>query len=231
MRAPSFVCLWMLAVPWMLIEAHAGAAPTVTGPVPGDAYLSPQHFRVGLKERGYTEEEYFISGTATAFTAEGPMPTDGRIAVQPGATAPYITRIVVRRPSDAKKFNGTAVVEWLNVSGGTDAAPDFAFLHRDLLREGYAWVGVSAQQAGLESIPGMPPGLAKPVKAADPARYGRLAHPGDAYSFDMFSQAGTVARATVHAKHLLARENLNRRFFSPPMWMRSIRARESTTAI
>ena len=77
-------------------------------------------------------------------------PADGRITVRPGATAPYTTRIVVRRPSDPKKFNGTVLVEWLNVSGGTDAAPDFAFLHRDIVREGYAWVGASAQQAGIE---------------------------------------------------------------------------------
>jgi Alpha/beta hydrolase domain len=183
-----------LAVPWMLLDAHAGAAPTVTGPIPGAPYLSPQQFRVSFSERGYTEEEYFITGTATAFTAEGPMPADGRITVRPGDTAPYTTRIVVRRPSDPKKFNGTAIVEWLNVSGGTDAAPDFAFLHRDIVREGYAWVGVSAQQAGLQSIPGMPPGMAKPVKTADPDRYQRLAHPGDAYSFDIFSQAGAVIR-------------------------------------
>jgi hypothetical protein len=189
------------------------AAPTVTGPIPGAPYLSPQQFQVSFHERGYTEEEYFITGTATAFKAEGSMPADGCIAVQPGTTAPYTTRIVVRRPSDPKKFNGTVVVEWLNVSGGTDAAPDFAFLHRAIVREGYAWVGVSAQQAGLQSVPGVPPGMAKPVAAADPDRYQRLAHPGDAYSFDIFSQAGAVVRGgsntppqlrTLHPKCLLA---------------------------
>jgi hypothetical protein len=204
MRAGLSMYLFTLAMPWMFLKAHAGPAPTVTGPIPGAAYLSPQHFRVSLSERGYTEEEYFISGTATAFTADGPMPADGRLAVQPGSTAPYTTRIVVRRPADPKKFNGTVVVEWLNISGGTDAAPEFAFLHRDIVRAGYAWVGVSAQQGGLQSIPGMPPGMAKPVKAADPARYERITHPGDAYSFDIFSQAGTVVRTTLHPKHVLA---------------------------
>jgi hypothetical protein len=211
MKLSTYV--FTLTVPWMFLDAHAGAAPMVTGPIPGEPYLSPQQFPVSFSERGYTQEEYFLSGTATAFTAEGSMPKDGRITVQPGSTAAYTTRIVVRRPTDPKKFNGTVVVEWLNVSGGTDAAPDFAFLHRDIVREGYAWVGVSAQQAGLQSIPGLPPGLAKPVKAADPARYERLAHPGDAYSFDIFSQAGAVVRGgsntpvrlqTLHPKCLLA---------------------------
>jgi hypothetical protein len=204
MKAGLSMYLFTLAMPWMFLKAHAGTAPTVTGPIPGAAYLSPQQFRVSLSERGYTEEEYFISGTAAAFTADGPMPPDGRLAVQPGSTAPYTTRIVVRRPADPKKFNGTVVVEWLNISGGTDAAPEFAFLHRDIVREGYAWVGVSAQQGGLQSIPGMPPGMAKPVKAANPARYQSITHPGDAYSFDIFSQAGAVVRTTLHPKHVLA---------------------------
>src|SRR5271156_4399317 len=179
MKIKVFVGIFTVAM-CMQVEAHAGATPTVTGPISGEPYLGPQHFRVGLSARGYTEEEFFISGTATAFTAQSPMPKDGRIKVQPGTSAPYTTRVVVRRPTDPKKFNGTVIVEWLNVSGGTDAAPDFAFLHRDIVREGYAWVGVSAQQAGLQSIPGMPPGMAKPVKDADPARYERLAHPGAA---------------------------------------------------
>ena len=29
------------------------------------------------------------------------------------------------RPADAARFNGTVVVEWLNVSGGLDGAPDW----------------------------------------------------------------------------------------------------------
>lgn len=55
----------------------------------------------------------------------------------------------MRRPLDAARWNGSVVVEWLNVSGGLDAAPDFDFTHRHLIREGFAWVGVSAQRAGM----------------------------------------------------------------------------------
>jgi hypothetical protein len=198
------MCTFIFAMPWTSSDGQAGTKPAVAGPIPGKPYLSPQQFRVSLSDRGYVEEEYFVSGTAASFTADGPIPMDGRVTVKAGATAPYTTRIVVRRPANPTRFNGTAVVEWLNVSGGTDAAPDFAFLHRDIVREGYAWVGVSAQQAGLQSIPGMPGGLAKPVKEADPSRYERLAHPGDAYSYDLFSQAGTAVRAILHPKCLLA---------------------------
>jgi Alpha/beta hydrolase domain len=187
--------------------------PTVIGPLPGEAYLGLQRFRVALSERGYTEEEYLISGTATAFTTDWPIPNDGHATARPGTTAPYTTRIIVRRPTDPKRFSGTVVVEWLNVSGGTDAAPEFAFLHRDIIRSGHAWVGVSAQQSGLESTPGIAARLAKPVKAADPIRYERLTHPGDAYSFDIFSQAGAIVRGasttpdslrSLHPKRILA---------------------------
>ena len=43
-------------------------------------------------------------------------------AVAPAELADYRTRILVYRPADAARFNGTVVVEWLNVSGGLDGA-------------------------------------------------------------------------------------------------------------
>src|SRR2546422_7177646 len=54
---------------------------------------------------------YFISGTATAYTSPGALTPDGKWMVAPGATAEYKTRILVYRPTDGKKFNGTVVVE------------------------------------------------------------------------------------------------------------------------
>jgi hypothetical protein len=44
-------------------------------------------------------------------------------------------------------------------------------------------------------------GLA-PLKKADPQRYGRLSHPGDAYSFDIFTQAGKVVKGSAGSKVL-----------------------------
>jgi hypothetical protein len=190
------VAKWTLACGLALLSQGAtAAAPVVTGPIPGTAYLGGQRPRVSLSARGYTEEEYFISGTATSYTSDAPMPVDGAMLVKPGETAAYTTRIVVRRPSERKKFNGTVLVEWLNVSGGSDGAPDFSFLNRQIVRDGYAWVGVSVQKIGLDGNPAFP-AMAKPVKAADPARYAKLVHPGDAFSFDIFSQAGRVIRGS-----------------------------------
>ena len=152
-----------------------------------------------LAEVGYVQEEYFLSGTARAFTTATPLGNDGHWTVTPGeATAPYKTRMVVYRPIERRKFNGTVVVEWLNVSGGVDAAPDWTLAHTEFTRSGYVWVGVSAQFTGVEGGPGLVPipGLDGNLglKQVNPARYGSLVHPGDSFSYDIFSQAAQALR-------------------------------------
>ncbi len=155
-----------------------------------------------LLAANYTETEYSASGNATAYQATGDLPADGRFQLKSSTAADYATRMVVRRPADPKKFNGTVVVEWLNVSSGADIAPDYSYLAEELLRGGYAWVGVSAQRIGIEGGPvavAAPAaditGAGKGIKTVDPARYGSLHHPGDAYSYDIYTQIGRGLRA------------------------------------
>jgi hypothetical protein len=173
------------------------AIPTIEGPVTGGTgkpFIASTTF--DLAQVGYSESEYFISGTATAYAKVDSMPllADGKWTVIPADTAAYKTRILVYRPIDAKKFNGTVVVEWLNVSGGLDAAADWIMGHTELIRDGFAWVGVSAQHAGVEGG-GSLLGLAVlPLKTTDPQRYGSLVHPGDSFSYDIFSQAAQAIR-------------------------------------
>ncbi len=101
-----------------------------------------------LAAYGYVEQEYFASGTASAFTATS-MPSDGRWTIKPTTSAPYTTRILIRRPASPAHFNGTVVVEWMNVSAG-ESAPDWDYLNPSLMRAGYAYVGVSAQALGVD---------------------------------------------------------------------------------
>ena len=152
-----------------------------------------------LKNAGYVEAEYAAAGTATTYTVAGELAGDGRWTFTPGDSAPYRTRVIVRRPANPARFSGTAVVEWLNVSGGFDADPDWQALHEDLLRKGDMWVGISAQLIGvtggpvLVSVPGADAaGAGSGLTGHDPARYGSLTHPGDGFAFDIFTQ---VARA------------------------------------
>lgn len=192
-----------LAIMWCAIAPGTGSAtravpPVVEGPVEGGSHgfaFTPS--AIDLGPHGYTEREYFVSGSAQAYEHRGEWTTDGRWDASRTTTAPYTTRILVRRPSNPKQFNGTVVVEWLNVSSGIDIDVDFGYVGDEILRGGYAWVGVSAQAAGITSTGGgglnLGPG-AVGLRNWDPERYGSLEHPGDAYSYDIFSQVGRFLR-------------------------------------
>jgi hypothetical protein len=127
-----------------------------------------------LSELGYEEAEYFISGTARN--------------LETGATAPYTTRIIVTRPTAASRFAGTVLLDWVNVTAQFENAVDTITAHEFLLREGWAFVHVSAQAAGICCTPLTP-------KVWDPPRYRALSHPGDDYSFDIFSQVAQAIRS------------------------------------
>ncbi|WP_249228019.1 alpha/beta hydrolase domain-containing protein [Kutzneria sp. CA-103260] len=164
--------------------ASAAEGPQVSGPVTGGRLGIPFNSSpVPLGAAGYTEQEYFFGGTATGYAQSGTWTGDGRWSVTPAEQAPYETRMLVRRPADPARFNGTVVVEWLNVTAGIDLDPDFQYENEELLRAGYAWVGVSAQQLGVDAL-----------KKIDPGRYGTLNHPGDTFSYDIFSQAAQALR-------------------------------------
>jgi hypothetical protein len=153
-------------------------------PMPAGAY--------DLAALGYVEEEFTLHGDATSYRLAGERTRSGHWSAEPDQTAPYVTRILVRRPADATSFSGTAVVEWLNVSAGLDAPPIWMMTHTHLIRHRYAWVGVSAQKAGIDGGGLVDNGMH--LKKLFPDRYGVLSHPGDAWSFDMFSQAGRAVR-------------------------------------
>jgi hypothetical protein len=173
---------------------------TITGPVSGGkgaVVLGPGGS--DLAAVGYVQEEYFVSGTASSFTAEGDLTSDGKWTATPGAQAAYTTRVVVRRPADVASAPGNVAVEWLNVTAGFDTAPDWTSAHVELVRQHWIWVGVSAQEVGIIGRDGALVPLA--LKLADPERYASLSHPGDSYSYDMFSQIGAAVRG--HADTLL----------------------------
>jgi hypothetical protein len=175
-----------------------GPTAKLSGPITGGNGVSLlAATAVDLKQAGYTEAEYFASGTAQSFAAAGEQGKDGKWSVTPKGSAAYRTRIIVRRPT-AAHFDGTVLVEWLNVSAGADSAPDFSFAATEITRSGAIWVGVSAQQSGVSGGAGVVPVAGQPeggVRGSDPARYGSLRHPGDQYSLDMYSQIGRALRA------------------------------------
>jgi hypothetical protein len=174
------------------------ARPVIEGPIAG-ALVLLQGNAFDLAKVGYQQSEYFISGKARSLVNTRPLQSDGKWDVKVAEQADFKTRVVVFRPIDAGKFNGTVIFEWLNVSGGTDAAPDWVMTHTELIRKGYAWVGVSAQKAGIDGGGFNMGGRTAHLKAIDAKRYESLIHPGDSFSFDMFSQA---AEAVLHPKEV-----------------------------
>jgi alpha/beta hydrolase family protein len=143
--------------------------------------------RFNLATTGYVGAEYVIKGQALAYERTG----SGVTVVE---RADFATRILVYRPVDDAAFNGAVWVEWLNVSAGLDSSPDWIFTHREMMRRGSAWVGVSAQRMGLEGGDGVGGLSGLGLVGMNPARYGQLHHPGDRFSYDIYAQAGAAVR-------------------------------------
>jgi len=204
-RAAAVVCA-LLAIPATPAPAATTKLapvprPLVTGPITGG--IKGHAFNAApfdLARIGYVENEYFFEGTATAYDLSpvGLAPSGSGALPVP---APYRTRMIVRRPINPSRFNGTVVLEWLNVTSGYDFEASWVEIRREVVRRGYAWVGVTAQLVGAAAL-----------KAVDPVRYATVVHPGDQYSYDIFSQAAKALRAplgarpmgTLHAKRILA---------------------------
>lgn len=110
-----------------------------------------------LDAQGYVEEEFIVSGKANVYD----WPATG--AVVRAADAPYTTRVLVRRPKDRAKFSGRVMVEMLNPSNLMDLNIGWAIHHDELVRQGDAWVGITAKPISVVTL-----------KAFDPQRYAAL---------------------------------------------------------
>lgn len=181
---------------WLLLTTAAASAhaapPTVTGPIaataaPGDASHDYPFFATSadLKSAGYIEQEFFIAGTARRY--ETLAAATGR-ALDP--LYPFKTRVVVRRPVDASRFNGTAIVEWNNVTAGHDLDIDWFQAYDYFMRAGYAWIGVSAQRVGVDALKEWSP---KRYASLDVTNGGNIIN--DALSYDIFASVAQAVRA------------------------------------
>lgn len=188
-------------VPALLTSVMAVAqVPTVSGPVPAGnppgtdvvAHDYPQFAaepNFDLTRLGYVEEEFFLAGTAQSLRPK--ILADSEVV---SSGHPYKTRILVRRPAAPERFNGTVLVEWLNVTAGYNLDGSWQKSREYLTREGYAWVGVSAQRDGVQKPP-------HGLTTWSPKRYGSLdvtdggKVPDGSLSYDIFSQAGRALRS------------------------------------
>jgi hypothetical protein len=126
--------------------------PAISGPIPVTATSRPWDAAIDavepidLAKRGFVEEEYFVAGAARVLD----WPRVG--ALTELARGRYVTRILVRRPSDPKRFSGTVVVEPLNPSVRYDAPLIWGSSHDHFLRHGDIWVGVTVKPVAIGSL-------------------------------------------------------------------------------
>lgn len=131
---------------------------SVTGPgamFPALQLLPPEEDLARFK---YVTAEYFLSGIAQG--------------------QPYTTRLVVRRPADAKKFSGIVVAEPMHPTGNDWM---FHFLHTYLMSQGHIAVEVATSSLPL-------------FTQANPERYKEL-EIGDGQANEILAQAGLLLKS------------------------------------
>ena len=149
--------------------------PTVIGPIGDEGIRTRRPYGETLAPlpEGWVEQEFFFEGTARSYGAT------------PGE-AEYRQKILVRRPTDPMEFNGTMVFDWNNVTIPHDRSVAWNSVYDTVYKRGFIFVSVSAQKLGTDGSP-------TSLRQYDPVRYGSLNHPGDDYSWDIFSQAAEAA--------------------------------------
>lgn len=162
-----------------------------------------------LATSGYSETEYLVSGVANIYEW-----TANERSVQPGVRAaklPYATRMLVRRPVDARKFSGMVVVELFDAGDLYDRAPLWGLSAQQFLRHGDVWVGVTVK-----------PAAAAALRRFDAVRYSGLGfaytqpaecQPADARAYppntetglawDLIAQVGALLRSSSKENPLL----------------------------
>ena len=105
-------------------------------------------------EHGYVEEELFFYGTANVYRKE-----KGKLEFR-AKDAPYVNRMLVRRPKDPAKASGRVVVEILNATSAVDIDRIWLQIKKLLMREGDTYIGITSKPSSVETL-----------KKFDPERY------------------------------------------------------------
>jgi hypothetical protein len=191
-------------------NASVAALPDVTGPIAVTAESYPLMASaklqtvVDLPKAGYVEEEFFVSGRANVYD----WGADGSAVVRTAA-APYTTRILLRRPADARRFSGTVILEIANFGRGYDFPFTWGVAHDSFMENGDAWAMVTYAPENVAALKKFDAARYAPLSMANPApdapcaagrgrAGGAAAVPAameEGLRWDMFSQTGALLRA------------------------------------
>jgi len=100
-----------------------------------------------FEQNGYLEDEYFLTGTANIYE-EDPM---GKLSVST-PDAPYVNRILVRRPADVSKFSGNVLIEVLNSSARYDIDRVWMLTWKKIVRDGDIYIGITSKGHAVDAL-------------------------------------------------------------------------------
>ena len=143
--------------------------PDATGPIPVTASSFPLMTSsklqtvIDLQKAGYVEEEFFVSGRANVYD----WSPGGDLTVRT-AGAPYTTRILVRRPSNAARFSGSVIVEPIHAPNGNDFPLMFAWSADYIFEHGDAYVGITVDPTSIKALQKFNSARYAPLSFANP---------------------------------------------------------------
>lgn len=217
MSMPSKLALLLLmsvAVPALKAATPGGAS--LIGPLTtqgeGAAFgaAARQNVPFDLAAAGYVEEEFLLSGQARVMD----WPERAGEAPVVLAQGPYVTRVLVRRPADRRRFSGTVIVEPFNPSASVDLPIMWAQSHRQFIADGMAWVGVTIKPVALRALQKFDPLRYRDLSFANPrgantcAELNPLSGPGTpadetGLAWDILTQLGRALKGEGEAAGLL----------------------------
>jgi len=143
--------------------------PDVAGPIAVSAtsfpFLAAHRLQepIDLAKIGYVEEEFFVSGRANVYD----WSPAGDLTVRT-AGAPYTTRILVRRPSNAARFSGSVIVEPIHAPNGNDFPLMFAWSEGYIFEHGDAYVGITVDPTSIKALQKFNSARYAPLSFANP---------------------------------------------------------------
>jgi hypothetical protein len=129
-----------------VVTGYANSITSMIGPIPVTSTSKP-FFGVlpdELTAFGYVEEEYIVSGLSNTFSDGDYLNVSAPLPVLQ-TNVPWTTRMLIRRPVDVTKFNGTVVVELFNPSTGIDIDGVWLYTARTAMKYGMIYVGFTCK--------------------------------------------------------------------------------------
>ena len=187
-----------LCLAWSLAHvAHAVDIPaTVPLPVvPGDDETRSTPFIAwyeDLGKSGYVEEEFSVSGDANIYEYVDDESQSSAVRMRDEAI-PYTSRLLIRRPADAERFNGTLYLEVLNPTAGWDGDPIWQNTHEYMMREGAIYAGLTSKPVALNFL--RDKWGRDPYPQRDSSRYAKLEMPYFGQIWDMLSEVAALLKS------------------------------------